>query len=313
MTFFKHSTTLLLIFFTFCTVSLIDLSFSADTAEARSRGGGRSFSRTRTTRTPSRQTTGTTPRRSGTSSFTKGLAGGFLGGALGSMLFGGSAMGGGGMGGVGGSGIGIFQILLFAGIGYFIYKRFIKRPATTSSYQQTGSNTGLFGNTMGSDQHGAPPPPPNQTAMPLSEEIKELQQSDPQFDPDHFKEIAQDVFFQVQAGWMRRDLESYRHLLGDQLAKEYEGHFAEMSQKGQINKLESIAIRKVEIVDAGVFGDFEVVTILFTANLLDYTVDEKSNELIEGDMTTPVKFAEKWSWGRPVGSDEWKLERIEVA
>ena len=157
------------------------------------------------------------------------------------------------------------------------------------------------------------PPPPTQEDIPLAEELDSLQNSDPQFDPEHFKEIAQDVFFQVQAGWMRRDLDSYRHLLGEQLATEYEGHFAEMAQKGQINKLENIAIRKVEIVDAGVFGDYEAVTILFTANLLDYTVKENSGEVVEGSMTDPVKFAEKWSWGRPVGAKEWKLERVETA
>ena len=234
-----------------------------------------------------------------------------MGGAIGSMLFGGMAHGG-GTGGVGGSGIGLFQILMFAGIGFFIYKRFIKRPSQESHYQQPENDSGYFGSTMSSEA-GSPPPPPTQASMPLSEEIKALQDSDPQFDPEHFKEIAQDVFFQVQAGWMRRDLTSYRHLLGEQLATEYEEQFAQMIQKGHINKLENIAVRKVEIVDAGLFGDFEAVTILFTANLLDYTVDEKSGDVVEGSITDPVKFAEKWSWGRPVDGDEWKLERIEIA
>ena len=43
---------------------------------------------------------------------------------------------------------------------------------------------------------------------------------------------------------MRRDVSSYRNLLGDQLAAEYEKHFQDMKEKGHINKLESIAIRK---------------------------------------------------------------------
>ena len=111
---------------------------------------------------------------------------------------------------------------------------------------------------------------------------------------------------------MRRDLDSYRHLLGDKLAEEYADHFAEMQEKGVINKLESIAIRKVEIVDAGSVDGEDFVTILFTANLLDYTVDEKSGTVVEGSMTEPVKFAEEWTWARPVGTEEWKLEGIKV-
>jgi predicted lipid-binding transport protein (Tim44 family) len=27
-------------------------------------------------------------------------------------------------------------------------------------------------------------------------------------------------------------------------------------------------------------------------------------------MTDPVKFAEEWSWARPLGTEEWKLEGI---
>lgn len=224
----------------------------------------------------------------------RGLAGGLLGGAIGAMLFG--SMGG-------GSGMGIIPILVFAGIGYFLFTRFMKRPASNSAQYQTHSFDG------GMDQ---------QTSS-FSEQdsvahgIEMIRQTEPGFSLDNFKEVASDVFFQVQAGWMRRDLDSYRHLLGDHLAKEYEGHFAEMRQKGHINKLESIAVRKVDIVAAGVQDNEEFVTVLFTANLLDYTVDDKSGDLIEGSMTEPVKFAENWTWARPMaGEDNWRLEGIEV-
>jgi len=157
------------------------------------------------------------------------------------------------------------------------------------------------------------PPPPPGSPMAVEAGLDEIRQTDPGFDAAHFKEVASDVFFQVQAGWMRRDLNSYRHLLGEQLAGEYEQHFEEMSSKGVINKLESIAIRKVEIVDAGCTGTEDFVTVLFTANLLDYTVDEKSGDLVEGSNTVPVKFAEEWTWARPIKTDNWKLEGIKIA
>ncbi len=85
-----------------------------------------------------------------------------------------------------------------------------------------------------------------------------------------------------------------------------------MKEKGFINKLESIAIRKVDIVDAGSVDNEDFVTVLFTANLLDYTVDEKTGDVVDGSMTEPVKFAEKWTWARPVKTEEWKLEGLEV-
>lgn len=109
---------------------------------------------------------------------------------------------------------------------------------------------------------------------------------------------------------MRRDLDSYQHLLGTELAAEYNQHFNDMREKGHINKLESIAIRTVDVTQAGSDGKEDFITVLFKANLLDYTVDDKSGELIDGSMTDPVKFEEEWSWARPTGSQEWKLEGI---
>ncbi|MEA1868004.1 MAG: TIM44-like domain-containing protein, partial [Thermodesulfobacteriota bacterium] len=101
------------------------------------------------------------------------------------------------------------------------------------------------------------------------------------------------------------------HLLGPELLTEYMKHFQEMKQKGRINRLENIAVRKVEIEDAGVSKNEEYLTVLFTANLLDYTIDESTDTVIEGSRTEPVKFAEKWTFARPAGSSDWKLSGID--
>ena len=159
----------------------------------------------------------------------------------------------------------------------------------------------------------APPPVPPIQEVTLEDGFAQIRQHDPGFDKQYFVEVASDVFFKVQAGWMRRELDSFKPLLGEQLAGEYAAHFAEMREQGHINKLESIAIRKVEPVDAGSDGKEDFVTVLFTANLLDYTVDDKSGDLVKGSMTEPVKFAERWTWARPVGTESWKLEGIEAA
>lgn len=246
----------------------------------------------------------------------RGLAGGLVGGAIGSMLFGSLANAGTG-GGIGGSGIGLLQILLFAGAGYFVYSRFFKKrpaPAAAHYYQPVVGSEGYYaGNqTGGAGYISAPQPSSPMDSGTAAAGLEEIRRSDPSFDPEHFKEVAQDVFFKVQAGWIRRDLQSYRHLLGERLAQEYEGHFAELREKGQINKLESIAVRKVELADAGTDSSEDFVTLLITANLLDYTIDERSNEIVSGSMTEPVKFAEKWTWARPVGTLNWKLEGVEV-
>lgn len=275
-----------LILFTFF---LFDMSCLVNEADARSRGGGRSYSRSRTTSRPVQ----TTRPRSNTGSFGRGLMGGLVGGAIGSMLFG-SMFGGAGMGG---SGIGLIQILIFGGLFYFIYKKMnpgTRRPQ--SQYEQTSA---------GYDAPAA-------SGSVLDQGIAEIRQSDPDFDAAYFSEIAQDVFFKVQAGWMRRDISSYKNLLGDTLIREYEDHFATMTRDGHLNKLENVSVRKAELVEAGIDGSEEFAVVHFEANLLDYTVDETSGDVVKGSMTDPVKFDEKWTWARAIGDSNWKLEGIEV-
>jgi predicted lipid-binding transport protein (Tim44 family) len=308
-------------------VFLLTLFIAAlpDDAEARARRGGRSFSRTFSRPAQPRQTlnqrrTTSSANRTGTSrfggsSFMRGLGGGLLGGMIGGMLFGRPSYGGMGAGGFGGSGIGLIEILLLAGVGWFLFKRFIRpaQPRGPSRFDAPGFDRAQ------SDWRGPVvdiPPAGSGGAGTASADtaasgIAEIRQSDPRFDPDLFKEGAQDIFFKIQAAWMRREVDSVQGLLGSQLAGEYREQFAEMKARGQVNRLENIAVRKVDIVDAGIQGDYAFVVVDFTANLLDYTVEETSGRVVEGSDTEPVKFQERWTFGAPVNSSDWRLEGIE--
>jgi predicted lipid-binding transport protein (Tim44 family) len=284
---------------------LVDGGLIANTADARSKGGGKSF-RSAPRKAPAQNTAPVQQKKSG--GFASGLAGGLLGGAIGGMLFG-SMFGG------EGAGMGLLPILLFAGLGFFLFRKFAKsrqkasgQPGGFSAPGQGGvCGQGINGNVAAN----VPPPVPG-SPQAVEEGLNEIRQTDRAFDAAQFLEIASDAFFQVQAGWMRRDLDSYRNLLGVQLASEYEVQFAEMREKGIINKLESIAVRKADIVAAGNTGTEDFVTVGFTANLLDYTVDETTGDLVDGSMTQPVKFDEEWTWARPAGTNDWKLEGIKV-
>ncbi len=285
--------------------TLIEGGLTVEFADARSKAGGKSFSSS-PSKAPATSSPAAAPGKTG-SSFSRGLMGGLLGGAIGGMLFG-------SMFGAGGSGMGILPLLLLGGIAFFLYKKFAK--SRQSGYQapnqysrQPIQPSNIFG---GDTDYPAQPLPPTPVIGQnlLEEGMNQIRQTDKNFDPTYFTEVASDVFFQVQAGWMRRDVDSYRHLLGDQLVREYEGHFAEMHRLGHINKLESIAVRGVEITQAGSDGREDFVTVLITANLLDYTVNDKSGALISGSMTDPVKFKEEWTWARAVGTQNWKLEGI---
>lgn len=287
-------------------LTAVDWGVLAGDAEARPRSGGRSFRAPaqQQQQAPRRQNSEQMQQNRGTHQqnpgFGRGLLGGLMGGALGAMLFG-------SLFGMGGSGMGILPLLLLGVAGYFFYRRFMRGSA--AGYQGAGGGGSGMANPRQGESFTIPPiqdiPGPDRG-------LAAIRRTDPDFDEAHFLEVASDVFFKVQAGWMRRDLSALRHLLGQRLADEYAQHFKEMKEKGQLNKLESIAIRKVEIVDAGSDGTEDYVTVLFTANLLDYIVDERTGDVVEGSMSEPVKFAEEWTWARPVRTDRWLLEGIQA-
>jgi predicted lipid-binding transport protein (Tim44 family) len=243
----------------------------------------------------------------------KGMAGGLLGGMIGSMLFGGVASGMGG--GFAGTGLGLFDILLIGGIIYFIYTRFVKKkqtvnqgiggndtmtPPSSGGYSQEAGTArysgGLDAPPLSNGVPDAPPPPPTPASS---------------IDEEEFLEFAQDIFFRIQAAWMHRDISAVRELVGPELAALYESEFRKMQETGRVNRLENIAVRKVEVTEHGFDGDYEFVKVRFKANLLDYTVDERSGEVVEGDANNPVKFEEIWTFARYGAGDKWRLYGIE--
>lgn len=292
--------TLLLVF------TALDWTLMSHSADARARGGGRSFSMPAQRSAPAnqmQQNRGAQRQQPGAGSFGRGFLGGLAGAGLGALLFG-------SMFGMGGTGPGLLPLLLLLGAGYFFWRRFMRNPSgqTSEGYGPPGQ-----GAPFGYAQRVAASPSFQDIAGPDEETtgLAAIRRTDPGFDEAHFLEVASDVFFKIQAGWTRRDFAAIRHLLGSQLAGEYEGHFRDMAARGQLNKLENISIRKVAIADAGSDGREDYVTVLFTANLLDYTVDERTGAVLEGSTSQPVKFAEEWTWARPVHTDNWLLERIQ--
>ena len=288
-------------------------------AEARAPRGGRSFSGSRTFYRPSaplRTSPGTgssTFNRQpfGGGSFMRGLGGGLLGGMIGGMLFGRPAYGG--MGGFGGSGIGLIEIMLFGGLAWFLFKRFSQTSGTRRFQQGGGRRSGWddydYHPKAEIDDRGAMPD--IAPAGVGGQGIAAVRRSDPSFDPDLFLEGAQDIFFKVQAAWMRQDLSLAEGLIGDRLSAEYRRQMDDLKTRGRINRLENIAVRSVKIVDAGVDQGHAWVMVDFTANLLDYTVNDQTGEVVEGDSANPVKFHERWTFAAPEGTSAWKLEGIE--
>ena len=237
--------------------------------------------------------------------FMRGLGTAVLGGFLGSMLFSGLAHGFGGLGGFGGSGFGLIEILLLAGLCYFLYRKF-RGPALATGY---GSME--YRDTQPYTQYAPESAPERPSFNPI--DYRSLTMMDRTFSPDQFLKSAQDIFFNVQGAWNKQDTNTLSKLCGNELMKTWDDELTSLRARGQQNKMENIALRESEITEAWTENGEDYITVRLLANLLDYNIDARTGAVVSGSNSEPIQFEEYWTYSRPVGPNTWKLSAVQQA
>jgi len=237
--------------------------------------------------------------------------GGIMGGILGGMLF--RSLGfGSDLGAEGGGGIGLFEIFLIGALLFGIYW-YIKRrrqAALANAYYQSS-----MGTTEPSYQtpYGQSYEPKHEEEGDLEKGLSFIRQMDSSFDKKKFQDLCMDHFFKIQGAWANRDMSGTRSLLTEEMFRIIQEDAEKLKSEGKINKLENIAVRSVDIVEAWQESGRDYITVRFYANILDYTVDEATGKVVSGSKTEPVKFEEYWTFTRAVGNNPWQLSAIQQA
>lgn len=238
----------------------------------------------------------------------RGLAGGILGGLLGGMLFRGLGFAGDGFAG---GGIGFVEILLFAGLIYFVYRWIVNRrrpEGLADGYYQQSVGTG--GPSYQSESL-AVSEPPSQMGQDLGKGLSHIRQMDDSFDEKNFQDLCLDYFFRIQGAWTNRDMSGVKDLVTKEMLDIIEGDIHRLKIDQKIDKLDNIAVRSVDLVEAWQESGSDFITAKLYANLVDYTVEESTGKVVSGSRTEPVKFEEYWTFTRPVGRHPWQLSAIQ--
>ncbi len=238
-----------------------------------------------------------------------GMLGGFAGGMLAHWLFGSSPAQAGSPGTGGGSSFGLFDLILLVGIGYLAYRFFFRKPQ-----EQAAGVPGAYQSSMAGSTATQPPyyeeQQPAAVEWDLDKGLRQIKSMDPLFGEDKFKDQAMDYFFKIQGAWVDRDMSTVRHLLTGEMFGLLQEDAYKMRNEGQINRLENIAVREVDITEAWQESGQDYISIKVYATLLDYTVDERTGEITSGSKVEPVKFEEYWTFTRPIGNNPWQLSAI---
>jgi predicted lipid-binding transport protein (Tim44 family) len=267
--------------------------------------------------TPTTPPLGTSPSSaSPTGSFWRNVGGGMLGGFAGGMLahwlFGSSPAQAGAPGSGSSSGFGLMDLILLLGIGYFLYRFLVKKPQ-----EEAAGVPGAYQSSAAPGTTLQPPyyeeKQPAEIEWDLEKGLRQIKSMDPLFGEDKFKDQAMDYFFKIQGAWADRDMSTVKHLLTGEMFALLQEDADKMRKEGQVNRLENIAVREVNLTEAWQESGQDYLTIRLYATLLDYTVDEKTGEIVSGSKTDPVKFEEYWTFTRPIGNNPWQLSAISQA
>ncbi|HVA13875.1 MAG TPA: TIM44-like domain-containing protein [Stellaceae bacterium] len=229
--------------------------------------------------------------------FLSGMAGGFFGSWIGSMLFPHSGMGY----GVGGTFGSVFSWLLLLGLVWFVFRMFSGRGRPGMPFGMSG---GMSGPGMYS---GMAPMAPS---MPAYGTPQVTTIGVTASDYQEFEAILQGV----QTAWSNGDLAALRHVTTPEMLSYFSEQLAENQSQGVVNKVENVELIKGEVREAWDEGRLHYATALMHWRARDYTVksgDPHEGELVvNGDAQHPVEASEMWTFARSPGG-RWLLSAIQ--
>jgi predicted lipid-binding transport protein (Tim44 family) len=152
---------------------------------------------------------------------------------------------------------------------------------------------------------------------PLSESgldrgVWDIRRTDPGFDATRFSGYTGMMFRDAQVAWMTRDIASLRQRVTPEMYGELEAQCDRLRSNRRSNRVEGIEIR-AEITEAWQESGRDYVTAYITGSMVDYTVDDVSDGLVEGSRTTPRAVEEFWTFTRPAGLNFWMLSAIQTS
>lgn len=137
--------------------------------------------------------------------------------------------------------------------------------------------------------------------------------ADKTFDVHSFRENATDAFGIIVQAFAEGDRETLQDLCTPDVFKSFDYALRDREAKGEKVSTEIHAIRKSDIVDAGIANrKTAFVTIRFTADET-YVIEDKGGKIIAGHPDRVTEMTDKWTFSRDIKSNDprWLLSKTE--
>ena len=134
---------------------------------------------------------------------------------------------------------------------------------------------------------------------------------DPDFNRIEMLTWAYNLYEKLQEAWTNRDWSSIRFYESNELYSQHYNQLQRYKENKQINKIENLDINWIKLYDFTQIGDKDVLTIVLNSTMIDYIINEETEEILQGDMYTKRTNTFKLTFVRKTGTKS-KQGEIEV-
>jgi predicted lipid-binding transport protein (Tim44 family) len=119
------------------------------------------------------------------------------------------------------------------------------------------------------------------------------------------------MFRDAQRAWMAREIGSLRDRVTPEMYGEMQAQCDRLRSAGRVNRVAELETTATA-TEAWQERGRDYVTADIGGSIVDYTVDEVGDRLVDGSRTMPRDVEEFWTFTRPAGLNFWMLSAIQT-
>lgn len=142
---------------------------------------------------------------------------------------------------------------------------------------------------------------PRQQTETLVNDVAGLKRRDPAFSESKFLGEVSNLYVRFQDAWSARDLTDVRPHLTEELYAKSDRQIKGYIQRGQTNHVERVSVLSANIVGCTCDSKNDIVTVEILSRICDYVTDDRTGNIIRGDMNRELFMTYRWTFIRTLG------------
>ena len=129
----------------------------------------------------------------------------------------------------------------------------------------------------------------------------QIRNIDPMFSAENFMAFSKEVFIKLQAAWTDRKWEEIRPFESNELFEQHKQQLQYLIDNNQTNMMEKICVRYTCLNSFRQDGDKEIITMTLKSAMKDYTIDDKTKKVVQGNKNEDVYMVYTLTFMRKAG------------